>query len=503
MRHRFLLVAALLVVLVPGSAQAEQGLPVVVSPGFDLAELRRAKSFGLRGMPALGLLVPDAGPETSEARARAALVRGEVRNSLRGGLPSGPVLIQIAGRPPEGPQIGVGIPSGGTQPNDRRYLVVIAAPGFGGLLTSESTRIPGLVSIADIARTARGEDGGLGTRPSADPFAELAALDARIDDNGSSRKPAAAIATAGVLALALLFPAAAVLGLAAALVANLALGVAGVSEPWLVWLTVGLAVGLGGPALAAIARSRVAVGAVLVGVLAAYLVAMAADESWVALSPLGPTQNARFYGLSNLLETMLLVPALAGAALIVRRFGPLAFAAAALLSLATVASSRLGADAGGAIVLGAAYGALAVALAGGGRRALAAGMAGAAALAGGALVLDSRFGPETHVGRSAGGGAGGVLSDLADRVVLSWERATAGWGVALVVAAAIVALVLLVSRLPRLELGRDGRALLLSFAVAVAVSLVVNDSPVEVAVGGAVGYLALERYMRSVQSVST
>jgi hypothetical protein len=43
---------------------------------------------------------------------------------------------------------------------------------------------------------------------------------------------------------------------------------------------------------------------------------------------------------------------------------------------------------------------------------------------------------------------------------------------------------------------------LLSFAVAVAVSLVVNDSPVEVGVIGAVGYAALERYMRRVESVS-
>jgi hypothetical protein len=449
---------------------------------------------------AVGLLVPDAGPETSETRARAALVRGEVRNSLRGGLPSGPVLIHIAGRSQEGrPTIVVGIPSGGRQPNDRRYLVVMRERRF-GLLTSESTRIPGLVSIADIAPTARGEDGALGFQPSADPIGELTALDARIDDNGSSRKPAAAIATVGVLALAVLFPAAAVLGLAGALVANLTLGVAGVSEPWLVWLIVGLAVGLGGPVLASITRSRTAVGVVLAGVLAAYLVAMAVDESWVALSPLGPTQNARFYGLSNLLETMLLVPALAGAVLLARRFGPLAFAGTAVLAVATVALSRFGADAGGALVLGAAYGALAVALVGGGRRALVAGMAGAAALAGGVLFIDAHLGPSTHVGRSVGGGAGGVLSDLADRVVLSWERATAGWGVGLIVAAAIVALVLLVARLPRLELARDGRALLLSFALAVAVSLVVNDSPMEVAVGGAVGYLALERYTRWLQS---
>jgi hypothetical protein len=451
---------------------------------------------------AFGLLVPDAGPETSAARARAALVRGEVKNSLRGGPPSGPVLIRIAHGPARPPVIVVELPTGGTQPNDRRYLVAVAAPGFDGLLTSKSTRIPGLVSIADIAPTARGEKGGLGSRSSADPLGELRALDERIDDNGTARKPAAALVTAVVLAFALVLPAAAVLGLAAALGANLVLGAAGASEPWLVWLVIGLAVVLGGPALARLLRSREAVGIALVTVIAAYLVAMAVDESWVALSPLGPTQNARFYGLSNLLETMLLVPALAGAALLVRRFGPPAFAGTAALAFATVASSRFGADAGGALVLGVAYGALAVALAGGGRRALVAGMAGAAALAGGALVVDARLGPSTHVGRSVGGGAEGVVSDLADRIVLSWERATAGWGVALVVAVAILALVLLVTRLPRLELGRDGRALLLSFGIAVAVSLLVNDSPVEVSVGGVVGYAALERYMLRVESAS-
>ena len=36
---------------------------------------------------AVGLLVPGAGPETSRDRALAALIRGEVRNSLRGGSP--------------------------------------------------------------------------------------------------------------------------------------------------------------------------------------------------------------------------------------------------------------------------------------------------------------------------------------------------------------------------------------------------------------------------------
>jgi hypothetical protein len=230
-------------------------------------------------------------------------------------------------------------------------------------------------------------------------------------------------------------------------------------------------------------------------VLAAYLVGMAIDAAWVALSPLGPTQNARFYGISNLLETMLLVPALAGAALFGRRFGPAGFVAVAALALVTVASSRLGADGGGAIVLAAGFAVLGVALVGGGRRAWLAGTA----LAGGAVLLiavDALLGPSTHVGESVRGGPGELASDLGDRVTLSWERATSSPWTALVVAGSIAALALLAVRLPRLDVPRDARALLVAFLAAIAVSLVVNDSPGDVAAGGLLGYLVLERFVR-------
>ena len=43
--------------------------------------------------------------------------------------------------------------------------------------------------------------------------------------------------------------------------------------------------------------------------LAAYLLVLGFDPESVALSPFGPSQAGRFYGVSNLLETMLLVPA--------------------------------------------------------------------------------------------------------------------------------------------------------------------------------------------------
>ena len=53
---------------------------------------KRMYAFALQNLKdrgAVGLLVPDAGPRTSGARARAALERGAVRNSVLGGLPEG------------------------------------------------------------------------------------------------------------------------------------------------------------------------------------------------------------------------------------------------------------------------------------------------------------------------------------------------------------------------------------------------------------------------------
>jgi hypothetical protein len=495
MRTPVLLAAALaaLITAAPAGA-AEQKLRVLILPTSDLAVL---ESLAARG--AVGLLVPDAGPRTSEARARAALVRGQVRNSLREGLPEGAVLIEIAGEtgPPEDllqPGIFVGLPRGGDQANDRRYPVAVVAPGYRGLLMSDSTRIPGLVSIADIADTALGTGDALRSESSADPVAELRELDLRIDDNGTARMPAAAVTAVLIAALAVLLPAAAVLGFAAALAANLALGIGGVSYAGLVVPLIALAVGMGSPFVARRLRSPLAVAWISAGVLAAYLIAMAVDGSWVALSPFGPTQNARFFGLSNLLETIFLVPAFVGAYLLGKRFGLLGFGAAALLTLITVAGSRFGADGGGAIVLLAGYAVLLVLLAGSGRRSVVLAAAGAGALA--VLVaLDAALGPSTHVGETVRGGPDEVLSDLWERVELSWERATAGWLIGLAVLGAVVALVLLVARLPRLRVDRDGRALLLAYAAAIGVSLLVNDSPKEVSLGGLVGYFTLERWL--------
>src|SRR4029079_15229538 len=93
-----------------------------------------------------------------------------VLNPRGGGAPAGPPLIRVSGfsGTPEPPYILVVLPKGGTQPNDRRYPVLVHAPGYTGVLTSDSTRIPGLVSIADIGPTALGEEGALGSQPDSD-----------------------------------------------------------------------------------------------------------------------------------------------------------------------------------------------------------------------------------------------------------------------------------------------------------------------------------------------
>jgi hypothetical protein len=483
-RPYFFAAVAASALLIPSAADA-----VVVMPGYDLdaGTLRN-------GHVGIGLLVPDAGPTTSEQRARASLERGRVRNSLHGELPEGPTLIRVREATPASrvrtDGALVGIPAGGEQPNDRRYLFLLHGPPGGGVIVSPTTRIPGLVSAVDVAPWALGREGALSVEAHSDPVGYLRDLDDRIRDNGRARGPAGAAVLAVVLVLAFALPRAAVLAFSTAALANLLLGAAGVSEPWLTVTAIGLGA-LAAVPLALVLRSALGVGLVLAGTLLAYLVAMAADATWVALSPLGPTQNARFYGLSNLLATMLLVPALAGAALLTRRWGAAALVAVGALAVVTVGSSRLGADGGGAVVLATGLAVLGAALAGGRGRAWVAAAAGAAAAL--ALVaLDALVGPSTHVGRSVRGGPAEVLADVGDRLVLSWERVTAGPAVALAVVAALTLAAVLLAREWR-------RPLPLAFGAALAVSLLVNDSPLEVAVGGAAGLLALTRYAGEVE----
>jgi hypothetical protein len=440
---------------------------VFVEPGYTLADV------DVRGGAAVGLVVPDAGPTTSERRARTWLSRGEVENSLRGEPAAGsPRIATDCGAR----RMVVGVPRGGPQANDRRYAIVDHR-AVTGVLTSESTRIPGLVSIADVAR------GRLRAESHAEPLAYLRALDGRIAENGRARVPAAVVLALVLAVLALARPRAAVLAFVTALAANLGLGIAGASDPPLVVAALALGA-LAALPLAQLLASPLALAAACGAVVTIYGAAMAVDATWVALSPLGPTQNARFYGLSNLLATLLLVPALAAASLAFRALGWWAFGGIAAVALGVVASSRLGADGGGALALAAGYCALAAALLPRGRRLRAGAIAAACAAA--AVAVAVAAGPATHVTETIGEGPSAVAGEVVDRLRLSWLRATERWEVATAIATSLVALAVLVARGPR-------RPLAIACAVAITASLVVNDSPREIAVGGLVGYLALSR----------
>ena len=136
---RTLTLAALVLLVAAGpAAAATQEFRIVLVSGLGLDDLQ-----GLADRGAVGLLVPANGPTTSGEQARAALVRGELRNALLDdGVPSGPPLVsfETAAEPPRGrPAIVLGLPSGSEQSNDRRYPIAIP-PSACSHSTGSSTR---------------------------------------------------------------------------------------------------------------------------------------------------------------------------------------------------------------------------------------------------------------------------------------------------------------------------------------------------------------------------
>ena len=155
-----------------------------------------------------------------------------------------------------------------------------------------------------------------------------------------------------------------------------------------------------------------------------------------------------------------------------------------------MAGNRFGADGGGAIVLAAGFAVLAVLLAGGGRRALALAVGASLVLALGLIGLDAATGGSSHVTSALEDGPVGLGGDLVERVELSWERATSSVWVGLAVLVLLVAFAFLVVRtLQRPEPLAD-LAVPLALAAAIAVSLVVNDSPTDILLVGTTGLAA-------------
>ena len=471
-----------------GAAHAAT-VAVVVVPPFPV------EKYAARG--AVGLMPPGDGATVSRKGALAALVRGRTKKSLLGGVPGGEPTIELASRPAE-VTIYVSLPPPGTHANDRRYPVAIVGGDYRGILESPSTRIAGLISIADIAPTAvalaDAEEPRIGW--TAGTPADLRELDLKLDRQSRVRDPAVAVLAFSAIAFALLALAlrsprvagacllAAPLSLAVAIVlSGMDLTRPAVLIQCLFALVVLLSA-VGGGLL-----DRKALAVFFTALVAGYLVVLVVEPTWPALAAIGPTpgEGGRFYGSTNLTTSIVVTVTLfAGAAFGLRGLVPVA-----ALSLVTVGWSKAGADGGGLVVLATGCAVLGMRLATGRLTARAVALAAAVAVGLGlALVgLDAATGGSSHVTRRVGDGPGALLGELGNRLHISAERLVSSWHAALVFAISIVALVVLATRRPRFA---AGDALL----VAVAVSLLVNDTPQHVAAAGAISYGVLWTFER-------
>src|SRR5262249_9631968 len=215
------------------------------------------------------------------------------------------------------------------------------------------------------------------------------------------------------------------------------------SLPWLAVLTVG----------GALVLALLPLKPVLVAFLAAYLVVLAVWPEVNALAVIGPHPDGggRFYGVTNEVETLLLVPALLG--------GPVA----AALGLVAVGWSKAGADGGGLVVMAAALLALWA-------RPRFVPLAVPLALA--LVGLDAPFAGSRPVTRTVFHPLR-LAHDLGHRWRVSWHSVTATGHATLIAALTLAAVIMFAVLRPR---WRALDALL----VGLAVSLLVNDTAADV-----------------------
>jgi hypothetical protein len=434
----------------------------------------------LAGRGAVGLLRPGYGPTTNRRRALAELVRGTETNARLGGVPKGKPLLNVNSVPVFNNCKAVCIvvqlpPRGGPIANDRLYRVAVIGGGFHGLLTSPTTHIPGLVSIVDIAPTdLPGHPmSALSWTPSKDAVGQLSRLDRAIGSNNRLKFAVLFILAGVLLAFALLGLRAALTAVPAALLVNLALGMGEVSNEVLLCAAISAGTALVAFGLARLCRSESALLALYGGVVALYAFVMMTRPEWQAVNPLGPTQNSRFWGIGNQVETLLFAPLLAGAFLARRRFGILGFALFGVFGLVVMTDNRLGADGGGAIALGVALAVLGTRLFKLGARGFV-GLLASAAFAVLWIVSRGLAQPGPNHLRSAFADHGaGLLASLESRWPLSYLPALHTWQLVVPLLFVLAASFTLAWRSARQRSTRD---VLLAFGVATVTSLLVNDS---------------------------
>jgi hypothetical protein len=446
---------------------------------------------------AVGLLRPGYGPTTNRRRALAELVRGTETNARLGGVPKGKPQLNVHNATVY-PNCKVCIvvelpPRGAPIANDRLYRVAVLGQGYNGLLTSPTTHIPGLVSIVDIAPTDLvGHNATkLGWTPSDNALGGLHRLDRAIGANNRLKFAAMFILAGVLLALALLGLRAAVTAVPAALLVNLALGMTQVSNEVLLCAAMSAGTALLAFALARLCRRESALLVLYGGVVALYAFVMVRRPEWQAVNPLGPTQNSRFWGIGNQVETLLLAPLLAGAFLARRRFGILGFVVFGLLGLVVMTDNRLGADGGGAIALGVALAVLGARLFKLGAKGFI-GLLASAAFAVLWIVSQglAQRGPN-HLRSAFQDHGAGLLSSLESRVPLSYVPALHVWQMVLPLLFVLAVSFWLAWRGARQQSTRD---VLLAFAVAIVTSLLVNDSAAYELAGGIAVVGAIARF---------
>src|SRR4051794_4821973 len=204
---------------------------VVVVQGLTDANLPLLATEG-----AVGLVVPNAGPRTSAADTFAGMVRGILYNTRLAWPRADVVLIHVQKAdsiPLSGPVIVVGMPPETRVANDHRYPIAVIGRGYHGLLHSSLTRVPGLVSIADIARTALQTPHMLRAQKDANAARTLDRLESHIVVSRNSTMTTSVLVLGLLVFFALFFPQGTAAALGAALAANLALGwlLKGSTEP--------------------------------------------------------------------------------------------------------------------------------------------------------------------------------------------------------------------------------------------------------------------------------
>jgi hypothetical protein len=475
------LLSAAVALAAPGTASARQTPPGEIRHVVVVDRMSDATFALLARRGAVGLLRPSYGPTTNRRRALAELVRGTEVNARLGGVPKGKPLINtnkasvfpncknciVVQLPPRGRPI----------PNDRLYRIAVIGGGYHGLLTSPTTHIPGLVSIVDIEPTDMGRSSATAlswtpSKPTAS-LVKLSRLDHAIGANNRLKFAALFILAGLLLVFALLGLRAAVTAIPAALLVNLALGVGQVSNEVLLCAAIAAGTALVAFLLARVCRSELALLTLYGGVVALYAFVMVTRPEWQAVNPFGPTQNSRFWGIGNQVETLLLAPLIAGAFLARRRFGIVGFVLFGVFGLVVMTDNRIGADGGGAIVLGVALAVLGARLFKLGARGFV-GLLASSAFAVLWIVSRGLAHPGPNHLRSAFADHGtGLFKSLASRVPLSYLPALHAWEMVVPLLFVLAAAFALAWRFAR---ERSTRDLLLTFGVAIVTSLLVNDS---------------------------